>query len=586
MLWMSSCASARVGLVFLTLCLIVLHEGVHAQAPRSELLNSGSEQVFFGDDLIFEDYFGKLSVEYNVNFTFNSQFRICSNTKLFTAVSIMQLVDAGKISSIYDNVNKYLNETDMMLWGYPAGTTQWCPMVYNATSSGCQNVTFVSLMSMSAGIIPVITCSYAPSAWQYQYCLTPEWSSIYNGSPQVSLQSFIKNPLLWTPGPTYGPTATSPSTYMYANENFIILSYFIQKLSGMSLQDYYQTMIFDRVGMPNTFYDPLSLAFQTQAGLATEYFYYTDMTQTITPFAIGQCGSVEAKTGTQAGSGGIVSSLPDMIKWYVSLFVAKNASLVSEQSLDLILYPWVLEPVSPGNPYQYYGLGIELLFEDPPLSPPMPVSSAPAPITIYYLGGSTCMFFTLMLYLSDYNIMNPSEPLVSVPMISAVARNNRIMNITQEIWQETQQVPSGTWYTLTDYPYGWGADNSALTDTFFEALDLVLYFAGLQPSAFETSMPTHAPTSNPGCNDDVAGDDSIISSNSNSSADKISISKGVLSVAVIIPCIAVGAATYLFMKVTQDAKDRSVQASASTPSSVNMVPISSTATANPLAGSV
>jgi CubicO group peptidase (beta-lactamase class C family) len=530
-----------------------------AQAPSSAFLNSASEMVFYGNDLIFEDYIGKSSVEYNVNFTYDSQFRICSNSKLFTAVSIMQLVEAGKISSIYDNVNKYLNETDMMLWGYPAGTKQWCPTVYNGTGE-CQNVTFVALMSMTAGIIPVITCSYPSSAWQYQYCLTPEWSSIYNGSPQVSMQSFVQNPLLWAPGPTYGPTATSFSSYEYANENFIILSYFIQKLSGMPLGDYYQKNIFDRVGMNNTFYDPYSQAFLTQPNLATEYFYYTDLSKSMDPFAIGQCWSVEAKTGTQAGSGGIVSTLPDMVKWYISLFVAKNASLVTQESLDLILYPWALEPVSAGNPYQYYGLGVEMLFEVPFLTPP-PVDDAPSPVNIYYLGGSTCMFLTMMLQMTGYNVLDPGEPLVSFPMISVVARNNRIMNVTEEVWYSSQQTPSGTWFSITDYPYGWGADNSVLTDTFFEALDLVLYFAALPSADFETPSPTQAPTASPttGC----AGDDDV-GSNSSNSGREVTIHKGVLAVAIIVPAVVTGVVTYLFLTfvVTKTDVDRTVSSGA------------------------
>ena len=43
------------------------------------------------------------------------------------------------------------------------------------------------------------------------------------------------------------------------------------------------------------------------------YFYYTDLTQSTTPFAVGSCDSAEVNPGVQAGSGGIISTVPDMV---------------------------------------------------------------------------------------------------------------------------------------------------------------------------------------------------------------------------------------------------------------------------------
>jgi CubicO group peptidase (beta-lactamase class C family) len=136
---------------------------VQANAPQEWNFNSGSQQVWYGDTLIYENYLGKKSIEYNADFTFDTQFRICSNSKLFVAVSIMQLVERGVIGSIHDNINDYLNITDYEAWGLPKGTTQWCPTIWGDTTKTCQNVTFVSLMSMSSGVIAAITCSYSPS---------------------------------------------------------------------------------------------------------------------------------------------------------------------------------------------------------------------------------------------------------------------------------------------------------------------------------------------------------------------------------------------------------------------------------------
>ena len=481
--------------------------------PQDVYLNSGAQQVWYQNDLIFEDYYGKASVEFNADITYDTQYRICSNSKLFVAVSMMQLLEAGHYSSIHDNISDYLDETDLMAWGYPAGSKRFCPTIVNQTV--CQNITFVSLMSMTAGIIPSITCPYNPSQWQYQYCLSPEWATIYTGSIGSTIASFIQHPLLWAPGPVYGPQLTSFTNYNYADENFIILSYFVQKFSGLSLQEYLSLNIFQPVGMSNTFYDPWSQAFNLGPTLAEEYFYYTDLSipNNIDPFAKGLCWSVEAKAGLQTGSGGIVSTLSDMVKWYATLFVSKNASLLTQASLDQVIYPWALEAPFPGQPVQYYGLGIEMMFEIPPTSPP-DVASPPSPAAIYYFGSSECMFVAMVLYMSTYNVFAPLSPVVTVPMLSVVGKNNLIMNITESVWLSTQNQSQGTWWQLTNYPYGWGGDPSS---PLLQAFNLALYFA---------SFSTVSPVSVPPTNDD----------DSSHSYD-ITLNKGVVVAIGIVPAI-------------------------------------------------
>jgi CubicO group peptidase (beta-lactamase class C family) len=239
---------------------------------------------------LYENYLGKRSVEFNANFTAESQFRICSNTKLFSAVSIMQLVERQVISSVHDNIADYLDPSDLAAWGLDS-SKPFCPTIINSTV--CQNITFVSLLSMSSGIIPAVVCDFQPDQWQYKYCLSLNQQLVYPGSIAQTIALFIGSPLQFAPGPTYGPDPDSPNTYQYANENFIVLSYFIQKLSKMSLQDYYQTHIFDVVGLHSTTFDPYSQAFTTIKQPTSEYFYYTDLTQSDEPFAMGSCTSVE-----------------------------------------------------------------------------------------------------------------------------------------------------------------------------------------------------------------------------------------------------------------------------------------------------
>eukprot|EP01031_Cornospumella_fuschlensis_P033494 gene33494-40525_t len=473
--------------------------------PQEWNFNSGSEQVWYGDDMIYENYLGKKNIEYDSNFTRSTKFRICSNSKLMTAVAILQLVDDGKIGSIYDSISDYLDSNDLQLWGFPANTTTFCPTVYNTTE--CQNITFVSLMSMSSGVIAAITCDYAPDQWQYQYCIPPSKQTVYPGSIADSISYFIQNPLNWPPGPAYNATY---NTYWYANENFIILSYFVEKYGNMSLASYFSRRIYQPLGMNDTVYDPWNQAFYLHSEQSSEYLFYTDYAGnnnnlSTQPFAYGSCASIEVNPGFQAGSGGVVSTLPDMAKWYASLFIATNTSVVlSADSLSLLLFPWALESL---EPVQYYGLGTEMMFAQvyeslPPL--PSPTSAPlPPPIYTYYMGGSVCTFFSVVVVNSTENFFT-GEPLITLPMLSLVARNNRIMNVTEQVYQEAMASSTGTWFSLTGWPTGWGAANADLTDTFLEALNLGMYYAAL-PYTPTSPAPTAAPTGVAGGGGDNGG---------------------------------------------------------------------------------
>jgi CubicO group peptidase (beta-lactamase class C family) len=143
----------------------------------------------------------------------------------------------------------------------------------------------------------------------------------------------------------------------------------VQKLSNQSLQQYYATHIFQPMGLTETFYDPYTWEFLVPSNGVQEYFFYTTLpfppsenpdssSGAYPPFAIGACDNVEFDPGFQAGSGGITSTLPDMVKWYTSLFIKQNTTILSKESIRLLLYPWAIT----NNYPQYYGLGTELMY--------------------------------------------------------------------------------------------------------------------------------------------------------------------------------------------------------------------------------
>lgn len=114
--------------------------------PEDPFFTNGVQQVWHEDGtLLFEKAFGYKSRSYDVKLTTANHFRVGSNSKLFTAVSIYQLHERGLLN-VNDNVADYLDQDDFSKFGFP-NQTEWCPTVYEGDGS-CQPITFVQLMSM------------------------------------------------------------------------------------------------------------------------------------------------------------------------------------------------------------------------------------------------------------------------------------------------------------------------------------------------------------------------------------------------------------------------------------------------------
>ena len=81
-----------------------------AAAQAEQRLPSVSAAVFRGDELVWQEALGLADVEASTEATPDTQYRIGSITKTFTAVGILQLRDAGALS-LDDPLTKYLPES-------------------------------------------------------------------------------------------------------------------------------------------------------------------------------------------------------------------------------------------------------------------------------------------------------------------------------------------------------------------------------------------------------------------------------------------------------------------------------------------
>jgi CubicO group peptidase (beta-lactamase class C family) len=218
--------------------------------------------------------------------TENSLMRIGSASKSFTAFSVLQLFDKGKIK-LDDPVIKYLPELAM-------------------DDARLQKVTIRHLLSHTSGI---------PSP-----TIIPPANTIKAGVSR--LQDWK---LMWEPG----------DKYLYSNANYWILARLVEVISGMEFQEYLKQNIFSPLGMEDTLtaintgdsVDGLSQGFVTAYGTS---FPWTELEQMF------------------AGAGGVITTAADMGKW-LSMHTneGKNANGESLLSKSLLEESYSPQPGSP-----------------------------------------------------------------------------------------------------------------------------------------------------------------------------------------------------------------------------------------------
>jgi len=171
---------------------------------------SGSVLVAKGDEVLYTGGFGHASIEFDVPNTPETRFRLGSITKQFTAVSILQLVEQGKID--LDGV-----------------ITDYLP-AYPAEPHGSK-VTVHQLLNHTSGIPSYTGIEEIMSA-------RGNWSE----TPRAFTKYFEELELEFEPG----------SEYKYNNSAYHLLGLIIEAVSEMPYEDYLRKNILDPLGMENT----------------------------------------------------------------------------------------------------------------------------------------------------------------------------------------------------------------------------------------------------------------------------------------------------------------------------------------------
>ncbi len=208
-----------------------------------ERLPGMSVAVVEDQEVIFARAYGLADLEKKVKASTETIYSICSISKLFTSVAIMQLRDAGKLR-LDDLVNEHL---------------PWFDIKQQYPESG--PITIRSLLTHSSGL---------PRESDYPYWSKPDFHFPTREELKEKLGS--------------QKTLYPPSTYFqYSNLGMSLLGEIVAEVSGQSYEDYIQEKILNPLGMNDTRpYLPQSL---WRGRLATGYSSLTrNGTREMLPF--------------------------------------------------------------------------------------------------------------------------------------------------------------------------------------------------------------------------------------------------------------------------------------------------------------
>lgn len=217
---------------------------------------------------IFAKAYGMAEVEKRIPCSTNTNFRLASVTKQFTAMGIMILAERGKLS-LDDKITKFFP-------GFPKYGEQ---------------ITVRHLLTHTSGVF--------------------DYDDHVPSGTTVPLKD--KDALKIVEG--HDGTYFSPGTqFRYSNSGYAILALIIEKISGQTYAQFQKANIFDPVGMKNTvaFEDGISTVPNRAFGYATTNGGFLPRDQSLTSAVLGD--------------GGIYSSVVDLFKWDQALYTEKLIS--------------------------------------------------------------------------------------------------------------------------------------------------------------------------------------------------------------------------------------------------------------------
>jgi CubicO group peptidase (beta-lactamase class C family) len=234
---------------------------------------------------IYKKGYGLADLRTGVAIDSQTNFRLASFTKQFTATAIMLLAKDGKLG-YDDTLSRFF--PDFPAYGRP--------------------ITIRQLLTHTAGLPDY------EDLYEAKFAKTPS-SQI----PQITDSQVLK--LLSEQQSAMFPAG---SRWHYSNSGYVILGLIVEKVSGMPFQDFLKQRIFDRLGMQGT------VAFVNGKNQVAHRGYGYRKNESGWEFAD------QSPTSATLGDGGIYSSPDDLAHWDAAI---RNHTLLSAQEMQPALTP-------------------------------------------------------------------------------------------------------------------------------------------------------------------------------------------------------------------------------------------------------
>jgi CubicO group peptidase (beta-lactamase class C family) len=287
--------------------------------------------------------FGKADVEANLPMRKDTIFRIASQTKAFTSVAAMMLVEEGKLG-LADPVSRYIpafKKTTVAL-PPPAGAVAGSPVTVVPAK---REITIHDLLTHTAGI------SYGdgPAAALWKAAGIQGWYFADRSEPvSAVVERMAALPMDAQPGEKY--------VYGY---NTDILGVVVEKVCGVTLAEFFQKRITDPLGLADTqFYLPPA----QKNRLAAVYAAKDGKIERATEPKVGQGHYVEGPRVAFSGGAGLLSTAHDYGRFLQMLLNGgeiDGVRLLSPKTVELMTVNHVGSLFSDGT--LGFGLGFDVI---------------------------------------------------------------------------------------------------------------------------------------------------------------------------------------------------------------------------------
>jgi len=276
---------------------------------------SGAIYMTRGERVIFSQGYGYANRSERLLNRVDTRFQAASGSKIFSAVAVCQLIEAGKLtleSRVVDLLPGVFPNID------PA-------------------VNVRHLLTHTSGIT-----SY------FEEDVNPDYEALWQSTPVYRMQrngDFL--PLFQNKAMKFAPG----TRFEYNDGGFILLGALIEAVSGMAFQDYVQEQVFRRAHMVDAGYFPTD---QLPPRTALAYLPAADGSWRSNIFAVPARGVAD---------GGAYTSTLD---WYQFWQALRQCRLLGQEMTALLLQPQV--PTGEDAPNTHYGLGVWIEMQDERLS--------------------------------------------------------------------------------------------------------------------------------------------------------------------------------------------------------------------------